>query len=493
VTESVIVTLIGGAAGLALAVMILRALAAIGLAEIPRAMEIRIDSSVIVYVLGVSLAAGILLGLVPLARLFRVNLNNVLRSEGRSGTGGRAVRAMRSTLVIAQVGFAFVLLVGAALLLSSFRQLLMVDPGFKAAGVVTASMNAPGTKYPNAAALHDLMSRMLGGIRSIPGVAAAGATTAIPFGGNYSDAVIIAEGYEMRPGESLISPRQITVTPGYFEAMRIALVRGRLFDDHDTQAAPAAVIVDEKLAKKFWRDQDPIGRRIYRPDGPDELLKPGQNTRWLHVVGVVKDVHLENLENNVNQVGTYYFPSGQNPPRGGVFAIRTAGEPAAVIRVLRSEVAKIDADLALFDVQSMEDRTATSLMPRRAAMLLALAFGLVALFLSAIGIYGVLAYLVTQRAREIGIRIALGSTSGGIFQLVLREGVLLVLAGVGMGTAGTWALRRAIEGQVYGIQPMDPVVIGAVALAMSGVALLACSVPAHRATRVDPLTILNQS
>jgi predicted permease len=492
-TESIIVTLIGGVAGLVFALALLRGLAAVGLAEIPRATEIRMDSSVVGYVLVVSLGTGILIGLVPLARLVQVNLNNALRSEGRSGTGGRAVRAMRSALVIAQVGFAFVLLVGAGLLLSSFRHLLMVDPGFKAAGVVTASMNAPGAKYPDAAALRDLMARMLASIRAIPGVVAAGATTTIPFGGNYSDSVILAEGYEMQPGESLVSPRQVTVTPGYFEAMSIGLVRGRLFDDHDTESAPAAVVVDEKLARKFWPNQDPIGRRMYRPDGPDELLKPVESTRWLHVVGVVKEVHLENLENNVNQVGTYYFPSGQNPPRGAVLAIRTSADPAAVTRAVRAEVSKIDADLALFDVQTMEERTATALLPRRAAMLLARAFGVVALFLSAIGIYGVLAYLVSQRAREIGIRIALGSTSGGIFQLILREGVLLTTGGIAAGIAGTLALRGAIEGQVYGIQPMDPVVIGVVAVAMSAIALFACTVPAHRATRVDPVTILNET
>jgi len=491
-TESVIVTVSGGAAGLLLCMGILRGLQAIGLEEIPRASEIQVNIEVVIFTLAMSLIAGILIGLVPMGHLFNLNLNTVLREEGRTGTSGRAAQALRRALVVAQIAFAFVLLIGAGLLGASFRQLLAVDPGFKSSGVITASTNVPGAKYPNDNAVRSFMTRALDAIRSVPGVAAAGVTTTIPFSGSYSDSVILAEGYQMQPGESLISPRQVIITPGYFEAMSMQLVRGRFFDERDIASAAAAVIVDERLAQKFWPNQDPLGRRMYQPGSPEDLMKVDANTRWLHVIGVVKEVRLEDLAGGMNNAGAYYFPWDQSPRRGGSFAIRTSIDSAAVLRAVRAEMRKIDPELPLYDVRTMEERTANSLMSRRAAMVLAMSFGVVALFLSAIGIYGVLAYLVTQRIREIGIRIALGSTAEEIFRLILRAGLVLVIIGFAVGGAGAFALRRAVENQVYNVTAMDPVIIGSVAVVLGMVALAACVLPARRATHVDPVIILNQ-
>jgi predicted permease len=466
-------------------------LATIGLERLPRANEVRIDGVTVAVALALAAAAGLLIGLVPLADVLRINLSNALHDSGRTGTGKRA-RRMRQGLVTAQVGLAFVLLVGAGLLLASFRQLLRVDPGFKNEGVVTASTNAPRVRYAGDPELRTLLLRSLESIRGIPGVIAAGVTTSIPLGGSYSDSVILAEGYAMQPGESLISPHQASVSPGYFEAMNIALVRGRYFDDRDNETAPRAVIIDEFLARRFWPNADPIGRRMFQPQDINNLLKTDEKTVWLRVVGVVRSVRLEDLAGSGNTSGSYYFPYAQSTSRGYTFAVRTSADAATLARSVRAEIAKIDPELALFDVRTMAERSELSLAPRRTSMILALGFGALALFLCAVGIYGVLAYLVTQRRREIGIRIALGSTGTGIVKLVLREGLLLLGAGVILGGAGAFALRKAVQSEVYGVQPLDPLVIGGVLATLVVIGLTACALPARRASQVDPVVVLSE-
>ena len=300
----------------------------------------------------------------------------------------------------------------------------------------------------------------------------------------------------MKPGESVVSPMRVVITPDYFETMRTPLVRGRFFNDRDNETSPGVVIVDEKLARKFWPGADPIGRRMYRPENPNDLLKPSENVRWLTVVGVVREVQLEDLAGRPASAGASYFPiaqqTGQAQPRGMVVAIKTAGDPRSVLRNVRAELQKIDPAMPLSNVRTMREYVSLSLMSRKAAMMLAMSFGLLSLFLSAVGIYGVLAYLVTQRTREIGIRIALGSTTRGIFKLVLREGLWLVAGGLVLGFAGAVAVRRALETQIYGLGVMDPIVIGLVVVTLGMIALAACSLPARRATQVDPVTVLNQ-
>lgn len=492
IIESLLLAFAGGLAGVLAGSGILRALGAIGLDRLPRAGEIHMDLTVVGAALAVSAIAGVLIGLVPVAHLFKVNLSTVLHEETRTGTGGRKARAVRRVLVVAQVAFAFVLLIGSGLLVASFRSLLAVDPGFKAEGVITAGIGMPRVRYSTDNDVRSFTNRVLQAIRNVPGVTNAGGTTIIPLGGNHSDSVIIAEGYQMKPGESLVSPMQVIVTPGYFEAMSTPLVRGRYFNERDNETGPGAVIVDERLAQRFWPGADPAGKRMYRPMNPRDLLRVDENTRWLTVVGVVREVRLEDLAGRIGSAGAYYFPAAQVAPRGMVVAIKAASDPDAVLRTVRAELQKIDPAMPLANVRTMTEYTSLSLMPRRAAMLLATSFGLVSLFLSAIGIYGVLAYLVTQRSREIGIRIALGSTTRGIFNLVLREGLLLVASGLVLGLAGTVAFRQVLQNQIYGLGAMDPLVIGSVMTILGTIALAACSLPARRATQVDPVAVLNQ-
>ena len=490
IVENVLLGAAGGIAGVLLGHALLRAVTTMGLDQFPRAYEVRIDGTVVLVSLGLAVVTGVLVGLVPLAGAFRINLSNSLRDSTRTGTSGVGTRRLRQGLVSAEIGLAFVLLAGAGLLLASFRHLLAVDPGFRTSGVVTASVTAPAARYRDGGDLRLLMNRALDSIRRVPGVAAAGATNDIPFGNSENDNVILAEGYVMNPGESMFSPYSLIVTPGYFETMSIALVRGRYFDNRDSESAAQTVIVDEQLARHFWPNRDPIGERMYQSDNLKEPTKAGAHTSWYQVVGVVRSIAQEDLAGNRSGFGAYYFPYAQHPSQEYTFALRTAGQAGGVISMLRATMARIDPELALFDVKTMDERVALSMASRRTALMLAVAFGCLALFLSAIGIYGVLAYLMAQRKREIAIRMALGSTGAGVVRLVLREGLLLVGVGMALGLVGAAALHKVVASQIYGVRPLNPLVLGSVSVLLAGIALAACAAPARRAIRIDPVQVL---
>jgi len=488
--ENLGLALAGGLIGVGVGAGLLRALSAIALGNLPRAGEVHMDGTVVLVSLALSLAAGLFVSLFPVVGVSKIGINDALHEDSRTGTTGRKTRSVRQLLVAAQIGFAFALLVGAALFLTSFRRLLQVDPGFKPEGVVTATVSLPRANYGNDEAQRKFVDRALPVARAIPGVVGGGATNVLPLTGEHSDSVILAEGYQMRPGESIVSPLSLAVSPGYFEAMGITMVRGRTFEERDKQGALPVVIVDERLAEHFWPNSDPVGRRMFRPSDPKNLLKVDEHTIWLTVVGVAHTLRYENLNDSGAATGAYYFPLAQSPDDYVTFALKTTGSTDSVVRGLQREIARLDPDLALFNVHSMSERIDLSLASRRTTMLVANAFGGVALFLAMMGIYGVLAYLVTQRTREMGIRVALGSTPAAILKLVLRDGFAMVAAGLALGFIAAISLQRPVASEIYGVRPLEPLVLLSVVVVLSAVALAACALPAWRAMRVDPMVAL---
>ena len=483
IIESIAPAALGGAAGVAIGAAILQALSFAGLHDLPNASDVRMNATSIAFVGAVSLAVGLLIGLVTATMAGATSINLTLSDGNRSGTSGRTAQLFRRVLVTTQVALSVVLLIAASLFFTSFRHLIGLDAGFSAAGVVTATIFPPPSRYANAKAAATLQDRVLDKVRAIPGVQAAGITSNIALSGFESPSGVTATGRAV-PGEAAIIPSVVSATPGYFEAMTTRLVRGRYFASSDREDTQRVAIVDERLAQRLWPNEDPIGKGISRGEfGP------------FTVVGVVREMRLEGLTVQIESIGTAYFPHTQAPPMPRLrwIAIKSAAEPAAIVRALRTAIADIDPDLPISDIQTMSGRTAQSLVSQRLAMNLAAMFAVVALLLSMLGIYGVLANLVARRSREIGIRMALGSTVRAIATLVLTEGVTLIGIGLILGLAGAVAMAQALKTIVFGVLPTDPILLTTVALATGCVALLACVVPARRATRVDPVEVLSQS
>lgn len=490
-TESVLLTVLSAAVGLGLGYWGLSLLGTIGAADLPRGSEIQMGAEAVGFTLLLAALTGVLIGVLPLGQIAGLDLQQTLSEEGRGGTSNRRARLVRHGLVVAQVVFAFVLLIGAGLLLVSFREVLAIDPGFRDGDkILTGTVSLPETGYPDDPQIRSFYSRSLERIRSLPGVAEAGITSTIPFGGNESDSVILAEGYVMKPGESLVSPNLIVASPGYFEAMGIDLIEGRFFDERDVDGALAGVVVDQRLARRFWPDQSPLGKRLYFPSNRQDMTRIDENTRFFSVVGVARSVKIRALVDPDERVGAYYFPFEQRPRSRMTFAVKGANAGTGLIESVRRELAAVDPQLPFYDVQTMQQRMDDSLATRRSPMLLVTAFGAMALFLAAVGIYGVLAYLVTQRTREVGIRMALGSDAAGIFRLFLKEGLAIVALGLALGLGGAVALARFVAGLLYEVQPLEPSVLAAAAALLAAVALAACAMPALRATRIDPVKAL---
>ena len=491
-TESTVLSVAGGLSGVLLAWWATRSVAALNLDQLPRGYEIGLDPAGLAFSMALTIGVGLILGVAPAFRLRRLNLNVELREESRGGTSGRRAQQIRRLLAIAQVAIALVLLIGAGLLLASFRAVLDLDFGFQPANVMTANVNLPGTNYAQPAQRGAFANRALEALRAIPGVTAAGATTGLPFSGALGNSLIMAEGYVMKPGESLLAPSLVQASTGYFEAMQIAIVKGRPFEARDTAEATPVAIVDERLARKFWPDQDPIGRRLYRPSDPNDLTKITPQTVFITVVGVAREVIAADPRADLSPIGTYYFPIEQLRPGGMTFAVKLAGPSSTIGADIKRAISSIDAELPVFRLQPMQEWINRAFAGRRVPMLIAAGFSVVALFLAGVGIYGVLAYGVSSRQRELGVRMALGGTTRSVFQLVLLDGLWIAALGLLAGLAGSYFVGQLMQTLLFGVTPMNVAVIGLVTIVLGVVALVATGIPALRASRINPVIVLSK-
>ena len=454
---------------------------------VPSASALDADAILAVVVLGI--LVGALIGIISALPLFTTRLGAMLKEATRSELRGRASGTARRTLIVAQMACSFVLLVGAVVLWMSVRTLLASDLGVRIDNVVTGSISLPRQTYSSDDDARTFVNRSLEAIRRLPGVAAAGASTIMPISNNFSSGPINAEGYIPKRGEPPVGALRANVTPGYFEAVGTRILRGRSFDERDNDAGSRTIVLDEQLARRFWGDADPIGRRVYRPENPAEMLAPAPTTRWLTVVGVAAHARLRGPEGD-DDIPPSYVAYAIIAPRDFGFLVRTSIDPAAIAAQMRSAVASIDREIPLSDIRTLTERTDLAIATRRTTMQLATSFALVAVLLSAVGLYGVLTYVVTRRTHEIGVRLAIGSTPRGIVGLVLREGLGLAVGGVAVGAIAVVSLRRLLASYVDGVSAADPQIMTIVAIGLASIALVACVYPARRATRVDAIQVL---
>jgi len=482
-TESAVLALLGGTAGLAIAGLLISGLLALMPPEIAasfRSVAVRVDASVLAFALLLSLSTSVLFGLAPALVAAGTDAGEGLRGGTRSASPGAGRRRVRRLLVTAEVAVAFVLLVGAGLLVRSFFRITGLDPGFRAPRVVTVAVELKRQEYPTESAQRAFFERLLERTKALPGVEWAAAGDSLPLK-RFSMMMIggAAEGGAAAPPGRGAELAVVAVTPDYFRTLGITLRRGRPFLDTDRAGSPEVAIVNETLARRLWGTADPLGHTLRMGRGPG--TGPA-------VVGVVADVRHEGLETPPR--GVVYRPFAQEPRSFAFVAVRSPADPGGLVAALRREVSSLDRGLAVHDVATMDGRLAEAMAPRRFNTLLLGAFGLVALLLSAVGLYGVMAHAVTERTREIGIRIAVGAAPAHVRALVLRQGLAMAAGGAMAGAGAALALGRTLQGALYGVGATDAVTYVSVPLVLLSVCALACELPARRATRVDPAVAL---
>jgi putative ABC transport system permease protein len=484
-TESLLLALVGGAAGLLVASFVLDGMAAMDLVRLPRAHTLGLDRTAVAFALGVSVITGTLFGLGPALRAAGTNLLAGLR-DGAAGAGiGRGRRGVQGALVVAQLAMAVVLLSGAGLLLRSFLAMSSVDPGFEAAARLTFRLNVPQSSYPQTADVVGLFDRIVTELRAVPEIVNIGAVSRLPMDGEIGDWDFQIDGRPLEPGRHPVGDWKV-VTGGYFQTMGMRLVSGRLISNADTADALQVAVINETLARQYWPGESPVGTRI-------RMLGPSQGD-WVTIVGVVGDVRHEGPRGEVR--GTYFRPHAQIANSTG-FTMRAMsvvahvrGEPAAAVGAVRTRMALIDPDLPLAQVQSLSAIVSGSVSGPRLTTVLTGTFALVALALAAVGLYGVISYLVSRRVRELGVRIALGARPLTVLGLVLGRGAVLVLIGLILGLGVSLACARLLATQLFGVSALDPATMVAVAVVLAVVALLAFLGPAWRAVRIDPMVAL---
>ncbi len=478
-TESVLLSLVSGAAGLALSTWLTKLLVSVSPPNSPRFEEIGMDFRVFGFAFAVALVTGVVFGLVPAIQTSKIDLNKALKESGRTGSQARHNR-IGSALMVSEIALSFMLLVGAGLLIKSFIRLREVNPGFNPSNMLAMRVSLPAGKYqqgePRLQVYRQVVERIIG----LPGVASAGAVSQLPLRG---DTFNLGRGY-LREGDPATSEAAgnanfVTVTPTYFDTMQIPLKAGRGFTERDTNDAPKVMIVNETLARKLWPGENPVGRKIWV--WYDEKF-------YREIVGVVGDTRISLDTEAESQM---YVPFAQDAGWGTLsLVVRTKGEPTDLAGAVRTEIRAVDKGVLIYNVKTLDDVVAIAAAPRRTPMLLLSSFAGVAMLLAMLGIYGVTAYYVTQRTHEIGVRIALGARMSDVLKLVLSRGVIFALTGIAIGIAGAFGLTRYLSTLLFGVQPVDLMTFLSVAAILIIVALLACVIPARKAAKVDPLVAL---
>jgi predicted permease len=476
-TESVALALLGGVVGAGLAVGIVKALRVFGAANIPRLDEVGVDGRVIAFTCLISLLTGLVFGLVPALRASRVDLNEALKEGGRSG-GGAGHRRTRKLLVFSEVALSLVLLAGAGLLVRSYQYILNAHPGFDPRNVLSLRLLLPAAKYNTPESILNFFRLANEKVKQVPGVDSVAETYSLPMSSvALAWEPITIEGFVPKGMQNTVISNVRIVSPDYFRTMGVALRQGRYFTEHDTRGEQETVIVDEAMAQRFWPNENPIGKRLQRG-----------GAGWRTVVGVINDAKQFSAENEPPI--TVYFPYEQYLARNMYLVVKTASEPSALGASIAKAIQSLDPDLPVFDVKTMDERLSDALARRRFAMLLLGVFAVIALILAAVGVYGVMAYSVTQRTHEIGIRLALGAQKRDILMLVIRQALALVSLGIAAGLAVALVLTRVMTSLLYGVSVTDRWTFIVTPLLLAGVALLASYIPARRAAKVDPMVAL---
>ncbi len=483
-TESLLLALVAGGAGLLLAVWGLGAIKQYGAEQLPRLDEVHINIQMLGFTLGVSVLTALLISLLPVFKASRADINEVLKASAKTTTGSGALRWWRDALVVAEVALGLVLLVGAGLMMHSFGRLVNVHPGFDPTNVLTGRISLTRPVYENSEVSVSYINQTLDRLRALPGVESAAFIGPMPFsGGNVSSDFRIDEHAKPEPGKEPGASNR-SITPDYFQAMRIPLLKGRYFTEQDRRGGLGAAIINESLAKTYFPNEDPLGKHISHIGANQNDGDPKQ---W-EIVGIVGDIRHRNLTTAATP--EIYLPIQQNCWGWGNFFVRTTGDPTSITRSFTEAIREGDKMVPVSSVQPLTEAISNTVAQTRFYTLLFVLFGVTGLLLTLTGIYGVISYTVSQQTQEIGIRIALGAQARDVLKLVLGQGLILTFIGIGLGLIGAMGLTRLMQALLFDVSATDPLTFTGVAFALAFVALLACYVPARRAMKVDPMVAL---